>query len=89
MGYKPTVKPRTRAEIAMEKRALAAREREELLQREAEAAKMRGDSYATSQEWTPPGFAKGGSVKKSKKSKNSKKPRGSGCAARTKRTKTY
>ena len=86
MGYEPTVKSRTRAEIAMEKRALAAREREELLRREAEAAKMRGDSYATSQEWTPPGFAEGGPVKKSKKSK---KPRGSGCAARTKRTKTY
>jgi hypothetical protein len=32
------------------------------------------------------GYAKGGMVMKSKKSK---KPRGSGCAARTKRTKKY
>ena len=83
MGYKPTVKSRTKAEIAMDKRAYETSETEDKKAAEMKKAKKKSNSF-TKQEGE--GYAKGGMVMKSKKSK---KPRGSGCAARTKRTKKY
>ena len=87
MGYEPTVKSRTKAEIAMDKRAYETSRTED--EKAAEMKKAKEEKSNSFAEQEGEGYAKGGMVMKSKKSKNSKKPRGSGCAARTKRTKTY
>ena len=82
MGYEPTVKSRTKAEIAMDKRAYETSRTEDEKAAEMKKAKEEKSNSFAKQEGE--GYAKGGMVMKSKKSK---KPRGSGCAARTKRTK--
>ena len=84
MGYEPTVKSRTKAEIAIARRNAQARKKAAEKAAEMKKAKKKSNSFA---EQEGEGYAKGGMVMKSKNSKKSKKPRGSGCAARTKRTK--
>jgi len=63
-----------------------ARAREEAAKKAAEMKKAKEEKSNSFAEQEGEGYAKGGMVMKSKKSK---KPRGSGCAARTKRTKKY
>jgi len=86
MGYTPTVKPRTKKDRAMSKRAYRTSENEDKTADEMKKAKEKSNSFA---EQEGEGYAKGGMVMKPKKSKKSKKPRGSGCVARTKPTKMY
>ena len=63
-----------------------ARAREEAAKQAAEMKKAKEEKSNSFAKQEGEGYAKGGMVMNSKKSK---KPRGSGCAARTKRTKTY
>jgi hypothetical protein len=85
MKYKDTVEPLTKEQIAMARRDYETSEKEDRLVAKQKKAKKKSKNFATSAD----GYAKGGMVMKSKKSKKSKKPPGSGCAARTKRTKKY
>ena len=83
MGYKPTIPSHS-------KPTGSAEEREKRMKERASETKKRDDEKAAAmKEAKGAGYAKGGMVMKSKKSKKSKKPPGSGCAARTKRTKKY
>jgi len=63
-----------------------ARAREEAAKKAAEMKKAKEEKSNSFAKQEGEGYAKGGMVMKSKKSK---KPPGSGCAARTKRTKKY
>jgi hypothetical protein len=84
MKYRDTVKPRTKAEIAMDKRAYETSEKEDRLVDKQRKAKKKSKNFATSAD----GYAKGGPVKAKAKAKA--KPRGCGCESKgTRKTRMY